>query len=87
MATLKVAIYYFLQVITYLIFGRAMLSWFVRDPNHPIMRVLITLTEPILTPIRNLLFKFKIGGNMVDFSPLAALLIVQMLMAIVLRTL
>lgn len=87
MAILKVAIYYFLQVITYLIFGRAMLSWFVRDPNHPIMRVLITLTEPILTPIRNLLFKFKIGGNMVDFSPLAALLIVQMLMAIVLRTL
>jgi uncharacterized protein YggT (Ycf19 family) len=51
------------------------------------MRVLISLTEPILTPIRNLLFKFKIGGNMVDFSPLAALLIVQMLMAVVLRTL
>ena len=87
MTILKVAIYYFLQVITYLIFGRAMLSWFVRDPNHPIMRVLITLTEPILTPIRHLLFKFKIGGNMVDFSPLAALLIVLMLMAIVLRTL
>ena len=80
MTILKVAIYYFLQVITYLIFGRAMLSWFIRDPHHPIMRVLISLTEPILTPIRNLLFKFKIGGNMVDFSPLAALLIVQMLM-------
>ena len=87
MIVLKVAIYYFLQVVTYLIFGRAMLSWLIKDPRNPIMMVLVTITEPILSPIRNFLFKYKIGGNMVDFSPLAALLLVQMLMAIVLAVL
>lgn len=83
MLELKVAIYYFLQVVTYLIFGRAMLSWFIRDPQNPIMRILVMLTEPIIGPIRAFLFRMKIGGNMVDFSPLAALILVQILMAIV----
>lgn len=87
MQILKVTLYYFLQLVTYLIFGRAMLSWLIRDPRNPIMQILITLTEPILSPIRSLLFKLKIGGNMVDFSPLAALLLTQMLMAMVLTIL
>ncbi len=87
MLTLKVTLLYFLQVVTYMIFGRAMLSWFIRDPNNPIMRTLMALTEPILSPIRNLLFRLKIGGNMVDFSPLAALLLIQMLSAAVIAIL
>ena len=84
MDIIKVTLFYFLQIISYMIFGRAMLSWLIRDQNNPIMSILIALTEPILTPIRNLLFRFKIGGNMVDFSPLAALLIIQLLMQFVL---
>lgn len=87
MTILKVTLYYFLQLVTYLIFGRAMLSWLIKDPRNPIMQILITLTEPILSPIRTLLFKLKIGGNMVDFSPLAALLLTQLLMALVLSIL
>ncbi|GAB6109306.1 YggT family protein [Fusibacter bizertensis] len=83
MKVFLVAVYYFLQVVTYLIFGRAMLSWFIRDPKNPIMNLLITITEPILSPVRRLLFKLKIGGNMVDFSPLAALILVQILMGLV----
>lgn len=84
MDIIKVTLFYFLQIISYMIFGRAMLSWLIRDQNNPIMSILIALTEPILTPIRKLLFRFKIGGNMVDFSPLAALLIIQLLMQFVL---
>lgn len=87
MQILVVTLYYFLQLVTYLIFGRAMLSWLIKDPRNPIMQILITMTEPILSPIRSLLFKLKIGGNMVDFSPLAALLLTQMLMALVLTIL
>lgn len=84
MLELRITIYYFLQVVMYLIFGRALLSWFVRDPRNPIMKLLLSLTEPILAPIRALLFKLKIGGNMIDFSPLVALLLIQMLSAMVL---
>ncbi len=84
MLELRVTIYYFLQVVMYLVFARAMLSWFVRDPKNPLMKLLLTLTEPILGPIRSLLIKLKIGGNMIDFSPLVALLLIQMLSAMVL---
>lgn len=84
MLELRVTIYYFLQVVMYLVFARAMLSWFVRDPKNPLMKLLLSLTEPILGPIRSLLFKLKIGGNMIDFSPLVALLLIQMLSAMVL---
>ena len=77
MGQLRVTIFYFLQVIMYMIFARAMLSWFIRDANNPFMRVLINLTEPILNPVRKLLFRLNIGGNMIDFSPLVALLLIQ----------
>lgn len=69
----------FLNIVTWLIFIRAMVSWFIRDYSNPIMRFLINMTEPILKPIRSLLFRLKIGGNMVDFSPLVALLLIQLL--------
>jgi YggT family protein len=83
MLQVRIALFYFLQVVMYLIFARAMLSWFIRDGRNPIMRFLVSLTEPILSPIRTLLFKLKIGGNMVDFSPLVALLLIQLLRAMV----
>lgn len=87
MPELIVAAYRFLQLIMYLIFFRAILSWFIRDPRNPIMSILLMLTEPILSPIRSLLFKLKIGGNMIDFSPLVALLLIQFLSGLVLSQL
>lgn len=85
MEILAVTIYYFAQAITYLIFGRAMMSWFIRDPRNPIMGFLIAVTEPILSPVRNLLFKLKIGGNMIDFSPIVALILVQLVAEALIR--
>jgi len=87
MLQVKIAILWFFQVIMYLIFGRAMLSWFIRDMSNPIMRLLVGLTEPILRPIRDALVKFNIGGNMIDFSPLVALLLIQLLSAFVINIL
>jgi len=87
MLQVKIAILWFFQVIMYLIFGRAMLSWFIRDMSNPIMRLLVGLTEPILRPIRDALVKFNIGCNMIDFSPLVALLLIQLLSAFVINIL
>ena len=61
------------------------MSWFIRDPRNPIMGLLIALTEPILSPVRNLLFKLKIGGNMIDFSPIVALILVQLVSEALIR--
>lgn len=80
---IREVLFYFLYAITWLIVARAMLSWFIRDEKNPIMHILLMLTEPILTPIRSLLYRFKIGGNMIDFSPIVAILVIQMLMQLV----
>lgn len=50
---------------------RVLISWFRLDPYNPIIRVLYSLTEPLLQPIRQLLPP----TGMVDFSPLVALLL------------
>jgi YggT family protein len=50
---------------------RVLISWFRLDPYNPIVRVLYSLTEPLLQPIRQLLPQ----TGMVDFSPLVALLL------------
>lgn len=79
MGTVRVAFFYFFQVITSLIVARALLSWFIRDARNPIMQALYALTEPILAPIRGLLVRLGIGGTMMDFSPLVAVLLLQIL--------
>ena len=61
------------SVVLFAIVGRALLSWFVSDPTHPLMRLLIDITEPILAPIRNRLP----SSWMVDLSPLIAILVIQ----------
>lgn len=69
---------YFLSVVNFLIFARVMMSWVVKDYSHPIVQFIYQVTEPILAPIRMFLTKVGIGG-MLDFSPIVAMLLVQML--------
>ncbi len=70
---IKESIYRFISVINFLIVLRAVFSWFSRDYNNTIFRILFQLTEPILSPFRNLLNRLGVGG-MVDFSPIVAIL-------------
>lgn len=71
---LKESIYRFVEVVNFLIIARIIFSWFARDYSNPIFRFLYSLTEPILAPFRNLLYKVGIGGGMIDFSPIFAIL-------------
>lgn len=66
-------------IVVVAIIGRAILSWFVRDPSHPVMRLLIDVTEPILGPIRRALPQ----SWMIDLSPLVAILALQVLWSLV----
>jgi YggT family protein len=51
------------------------LSWVPIDPRSPAVRLVSSLTEPVLTPIRRMLP--AIGS--VDFSPMVLLFALQML--------
>ncbi|TCP93207.1 YggT family protein [Cricetibacter osteomyelitidis] len=52
-------------VLIYMIFIRAILSWFSRGQN-PVDYVLYQLTEPLMSPIR----KFLPRTGMIDFAPM-----------------
>jgi YggT family protein len=82
MGTIGVTIYQAAQMlvnlIDFLIFIRIILSWvpFIGQ-NNPIVNIIYSLTEPILSPIREIIRKSPIGsaGMMLDFSPVIAWLI------------
>lgn len=70
-----------LDVFFYAILLQVILSWV--NPQSPISSVLNSLTKPILAPIQRLL---PTAGGM-DFSPVVALILIQMLNVSVVRTL
>lgn len=62
-----------------LILARVILSFIRIDPYHPLVRLVYDLTEPILAPIRRILP--PMSG--LDFSPLIALLLLQLLFRLI----
>jgi YggT family protein len=70
-----------LDVFFYAILLQVILSWV--NPHSPIASALNSLTKPILAPIQRLL---PTAGGM-DFSPVVALILIQMLNVSVIRTL
>jgi len=73
------AISYFAQFIQILIFIRIILSWIPIGRDSAFVRLVYTITEPLLAPIRNLVAKSPLGGPgmMLDFSPLILMLLVH----------
>jgi YggT family protein len=64
-----------LQILWVAILIRVLLSWFPVDPRNPIIRVLFEITEPVLAPFRRVIPRI----GMFDLSPLAALLVIQLI--------
>jgi YggT family protein len=59
-----------LQVYSYVLLARALISWIPNlDPYNPIVQFLYQITEPVLEPIRKLVPPL---GGMVDISMLIA---------------
>ena len=61
------------------IFFRAILSWFIRDPNNPIVRALDAITDPILQPLRQIIPRM----GMMDLSPLVAIVLLSVIASMV----
>lgn len=64
----------FLNVYFFAILIRVILSWVAPYAHSPVTALLAGLTEPLLAPLRRLLP--DLGG--LDFSPLAALVLIQL---------
>ncbi len=61
-----------LNIYALVIFVRIILTYFHTDPANPVVRVLTSLVDPVLAPLRRVLPTF--GG--LDFSPVLAIILV-----------
>jgi YggT family protein len=60
----------FIQILTWAIIARSLLSWFPVDQSSPLVQMLYRVTEPIIDPIRRVMPQ----TGMIDLSPLAAII-------------
>ena len=67
----------------WVIIAAALASWLHLAPYHPVSRALHALTEPVFYRIRKW-FPFTFTSN-IDFSPLAALVLLRILEVIVIN--
>ena len=78
---------YFIQllftVLYVAILVRILLSWIPMNPDNPLIRLLIQITEPILAPARRIIP--PMGG--IDFSPMIVLMLIYMLQRLLISAL
>lgn len=79
---------FFLEILYWLIIARVIVSFLplqnIKDPWRQILRFLFDVTEPILSPIRNLLPRSRMG---LDFSPFIAILLLILIRQLILSAL
>lgn len=63
------------RVYTYLVIIRIFLSWIRHNPYQPVIRFIYEITEPYLKFFRKIIPPF----GMLDLSPIAALIALQLL--------
>ncbi|MDI9496299.1 MAG: YggT family protein [Bacillota bacterium] len=80
---IKIALGTLLRIIYYLILVRAILSFFPTLQTSRISYFIYQMTEPVLAPCRAILDKLGLGMGMVDFSPILAIILLNLLVRLV----
>ena len=65
-----------LQLLTFALVGRALLSWFDPGQQWGISRILADITDPVIAPLRRVIPPM----GMIDISFIVAILLIQVLM-------
>ena len=72
-----------LEIYSWLIIGRAIISWVDPNPYNPIVGFLYSVTEPVLERARRIIP--LIGG--IDLSPIAVLILIMFLKNLIVQNL
>ena len=64
-----------LQLLTYVLIGRALLSWFDPRGQWTISRILAEVTDPVIAPLRRVIPPV----GMLDLSFIVAIILIQVL--------
>jgi YggT family protein len=81
---LATVIEYILQIYSWIVIARIVISWVNADPYNPIVRAIYNVTEPVLYRIRRAIPVFA-GG--IDFSPIVVFIGIMFLQSFLVRTL
>jgi len=68
----------------WIVIARAVISWVNADPYNPIVRFLVSVTEPVLYFIRR---KLPVYFGGMDFSPVIVLLVIYFLRIFLVKSL
>jgi len=66
-------------LLTFAIIARALVSWLPIDRYHPAIQLLDSITEPILAPLRRVIPSV----GMMDITPIVALILMQVIQALI----
>jgi len=81
---LATVIAYVLQIYSWIVIARVVISWVNADPYNPIVRAIYSMTEPVLYRIRRAIPVFA-GG--IDFSPIVVFIGIMFLQIFLVQTL
>jgi YggT family protein len=70
-----------LQLLTYALLGRALLSWVDPRQQWAISRVLADITDPVIAPLRRVIPPI----GMIDISFIVAILLIQVLQRLLIQ--
>ncbi len=77
-----------LQIYLYAVFAWVILSWIRVSSVHPLGRVSVFLDRiiyPVILPLRRVIPPLRLGGAMLDLSPIVLLVGIQILIGILRR--
>ncbi|MBK5276482.1 MAG: YggT family protein [Desulfuromonadales bacterium] len=70
-----------LSIYKYILLGSVIISWVNADPYNPIVRFIRSITEPLLSKIR----QFMPDTGMLDLSPLVAFFGIHLIQSAIIR--
>ena len=80
-----IGIVYFLKIVSWLIIIRVIISWVAPMSHHPFVIFVVQTTEVVIDPIRKMLPRGSGTMSMVDWSPLIALIVIDVLRYVIIR--
>jgi len=78
-----------LQVYFYAVIAWVILSWIPTSSTHPLGKVNVFLDRiiyPVILPLRRVIPPLRLGGGMLDLSPIVLIIGLRLLMTLVARS-
>ena len=85
-AILVLALRIFYEILSFAILIRCIISWLPLSRDNVFVKIIYSLTEPILAPVRKMIDRSPLGGGMmIDFSPVIAYFLLYFIYSILVR--